>query len=171
MSKFGAFLTFLAIIVSIGAVLYTIQPFKIIYQKNDMQRIRDLENIAKALDLYYTTYGNYPSSDPETYEILSADKERIPWGSSFGPFSEILPKDPSFNRKYVYYSDEEKGNKAYQIYASLENPESVEGSCGTNDCPNVPGVNLCEEKGRIAAFFLDKDKPCNYGITSGNVSP
>lgn len=160
MSKFGFFLIILAIIIGIGAALYTLNPFKMLYQKNDKQRIKDLENVAKAFDLYYETYGSYPSSDSETYEILSVNKEKIPWGSSFNPFINLLPKDPSLNRRYVYFSDEEKGNRTYQLYASLEDPESAENSCGLKDCPNVPGTNLCGE-----------NKPCNYAITSGNVSP
>src|SRR3989344_2092604 len=128
MSRFGVFLIFLSITMVLGLILYITNPLKIIAHKNDTQRINDLAKIAVALEKYNETYGNYPRSDTETFEILSSGGEKISWGSPLLPFIDPLPKDPSFNRKYIYFSDEQE-NKTFQIYASLENPESVETFC------------------------------------------
>jgi hypothetical protein len=160
MSKFGVFLIFLSFLVILYAAFYIINPLKMIGQRNDAERVKNLENIAEGLRLYHRDYGSYPESSEDTFEITSTDKEVIHWGGSFAPYLMVVPKDKSKNRNYVYWSDNENGNKTYKLYASLEYPEFISESCGEKDCPNVPGKNLCGES-----------LPCNYGITSGNVSP
>lgn len=160
MSKFGFFLIFLSIIVVLGVVFYITQPLKMISQTNDRQRIKDLQDIASGLERFREAYGFYPYSDKGTYKLLTIDKESLDWGASFSPFLNKLPKDPDAKRRYIYWSDEQNRNKTFKIYASLEDPLSIESSCGESDCPGVPASNLCGE-----------GLPCNYGITSGNVSP
>lgn len=140
-----------------GFVAHSIfKPFQGIYDKNDLQRKKDLFAIAKALESYKSNYGSYPDYDQAQY-IIRAHEEDIKWGDPWTPYISVLPKDPWMLKRYVYWVDREGGFQSYRLYASLNSNDPI---CGTKDCPHAPGQDLC---GYMAA--------CNYGVTSGNISP
>lgn len=147
MNKFGKFLIFLSFLVLCVALYHIVEPFKKIAEHNDKVRISDLLKISQALEKYHQDYGHYPY-----------DKELV-WGAAWGPYMAILPKDPSWSKKYVYVSDNSDGFQSYRLYASLDNPAFNLGVCGvSNECPNVPAKNAC-------------GAPCNFAVTSSNTSP
>lgn len=160
MSKFALFLIFLAILIVLGVIFYLTQPLKKLALEHDKVRKNDLMKIAAALEKYHNDYGSYPQYDESQYIIL-ANLAEIPWGSSFNPYLETVPKETR-PRRYVYWSDKENGFQSFRLYASLEDPQDEPKACGTlvKDCPNVPGQLLCGQ-----------NLPCNYGVSSENISP
>lgn len=159
MNKFGLFLIFAAICVLIGVGIYIINPLKILADRNDAVRISDLKSIARALELYYRDYGHYPNYNLE-YVIETGD-EIHPWGFAWMPYTERLPKDPDPSRRYIYWADRESNFQYFRLYASLQDPNATEGSCKPAfECSGVPSPQLC-----------GTNNPCNFGVTSNNVSP
>lgn len=160
MSKFALFLIVLAILITLGVVFYLIQPLKKLSLKHDAKRKEDLMKIAAALEKYHGDYGMYPKYDEAAYIIVTSSYE-VPWGTPFNPYLDVLPKDTS-PRRYVYWSDKESNYQSFRVYASLEDPQDEKNACGTlkADCPNVP-----------APFLCGSNLPCNYGVSSGNISP
>jgi hypothetical protein len=160
MSKFGIFLIFLSFCIVIGVSLYIINPFKEIQNKNDEKRIKDLKLISLALEKYFGDYGHYPHYDQVNYII--ADRDDIyAWGTPWMPYFAFLPKDTGISRRYVYWSDKDNNFQSYRLYASLENPSAWKEACSViGECKGVP-----------APFLCGADKPCNFGITSNNISP
>ncbi len=160
MNKFGIFLFVLALMVIAYAIFYVWNPFKTVAQHNDEIRKADIAKISRALEAYDRDYGHYPAYDQDSLEIV-VESEKRPWGSSWVPYLENLPRDPSVGRKYVYWSDKENNFQTYRLYASLEDSSADRRSCYPHiECPNVPGKFLCGQ-----------NLPCNLGVTSGNVSP
>lgn len=157
MTRFGAFLIFASMIVILIAFVNIANPMQYLWRRNDKIRINDLKKISAALEEYYSDYGHYPSYDTKSYTIR-VDEQNVPWGTPWDPYLSLLPKDPWIG-KYIYYSDNESGNRTFRLYASLDDPENGKDSC-QGECPNVPDKNLC-----------GKNKKCNYGVTSKNVSP
>ncbi len=160
MSKFALFLLFLSVLIVLGVVFYLTQPLKKLALKHDVKRKEDLMKIAAALEKYHNDYGMYPQSDESRFIIVTSSYE-VNWGTPFSPYLETLPQDTS-PRRYVYWSDKESNYQSFRIYASLEDPQDEKNACGTltKDCPNSPGAYLC-----------GKNIACNYGVSSGNISP
>lgn len=160
MNKFGGFLVFAGIIILCGIALYIANPLKNIADNNDKIREKDLLNISQALEKFHADYGRYPASSSKDFTIISVDQD-IPWGTGWEPYITILPKDPSGSRRYVYVSTVDDNYQSYRIYASLEDPASIKNACSiSGECSNAPGKDLCGGNAK-----------CNFGVTSGNVSP
>ena len=160
MSKFGVFLIFLSICILIGVGFYVVNPWKMLQSKNDEKRIRDLKLISLGLEKYFRDYGHYPHYDKVNYVIADRD-DVYTWGAPWMPYFEFLPKDTGINRRYVYWADEDNNFQSYRLYASLENPSIWEEACTVSgECEGVP-----------APFLCGSNKPCNFGITSSNISP
>lgn len=167
MGKFGIFLIILSVLILIGAGVYIVNPLKDLSEKRDQQRVHDLTNVSRALERYYRDNGHYPHFNAE-YMIVTGE-ETHPWGFSWLPYINPLPKDPSGSKRYVYWADEGNNYQSYGLYTSLDLPEEMEGSCKSGaECPGVPGANLCGGKSNI---FIPSNKQCNFGITSSNISP
>lgn len=166
MGKFGIFLIFLSILILIGAGVYIVNPLKTLSEKSDARRVQDLKNVSRALERYLRDSGHYPHSNSE-YEIVTGE-ETHPWGFSWLPYIDPLPKDPSDAKRYVYWADKDTNYQSYALYASLDLPEEISGACkaGT-ECPGVPAANLCGKPGNT---LLPMNKQCNFGITSSNIS-
>lgn len=167
MNKFGAFLIFLSIIILCGVALFIINPLKKLADYNDKIRAGDLQKISVALEKYYASYGRYPSHNAQNYTII-ADDETILWGTSWEPYIDILPKDPSGTRRYVYISSKEDNFQSFRLYASLEGPTFEKHACSVSkQCSNAPENNACGED----SWFTIRQATCNFGVTSSNVSP
>ena len=144
-----------------AAAITALNPFAQLQKANDAKRKADLSQIQKALESFYQDYGFYPTGNSSTgYEMKYTDKSVDPpqlvtirWGSNWQPYMNILPKDPSGNKKYVYSSN----GQTYYLYASLDRVSSSDqcssgGLCNSTKC-SVSGVR------------------CNFGLSSPNVSP
>lgn len=155
--------TLIELIVAVGilgilavAAIMALDPVAQLQKSNDVRRKSDLAQIQRALESYYQDHGKYPQSS--NYEIL--DPNQSPnlraWGSSWGPYMNILPQDPNSSSKYAYYAST---GQSYTIYASLERPSSADLCKGNSSDPANPcNLNKC---GKI----------CNFGVSSPDITP
>lgn len=93
----------------------------------DARRKADLEQIARALEMYYNDYRQYP------------DPGELSWGLEFKKdppgtiYMKQLPKDPREGQSYCYDS---ASGVDFKLYAKLENTQdpkaTLSASCGGN---------------------------------------
>lgn len=151
-----------------GMLIAVLNPIAQLQKSADAKRKSDLSQISKALEAYYSDHGKYPGTN-DSYELVvlpagSNDPIALSWGSAWEPYMDVLPKDATASRKYIYYAPTTGSGafQSYYLYASLErgtlDPQACTGATG---CPNVPSNVTC---GGETDF-------CNYGVTSPNVSP
>ncbi len=143
------------------AALAVLDPFAQIQKANDSRRKSDLSQIQRALETYYQDNGKYPLSTVTTpYKISvpgSPNPVTIDWGNSWQPYMNLMPKDPSASKNYVYYSIT---GQSYFLYASLDRGKFDPQACNSgNACLNLPSGASCGSG------------TCNFGATSPNVSP
>lgn len=145
-------------------------PFSQISKAKDAQRKNDLAQVQRALENYYHDNGKYPLSsavDPK-YRITNLAGQTVEWGATnpnFSPYMTILPKEPSGNKYYVYFS---KG-QSYYLYANLDRGGKDPGACnGGNSC-SAFSMSIADFPPDTACGGTNAK--CNYGVTSPNVSP
>jgi len=125
-------------------------------KSRDAKRKSDLEQVQRALEMYYNDYGNYPGSEGGKIKIEVA----LTWGSaemkdSNTLYMKELPKDPTGNPEYCYSKNDLPSG--YKLYAKLENgqdPHCIGGIC-TPPSADCGGLT----------------KAYNYGVASSNLSP
>jgi len=144
-------MSILAILSTVGLASFRSSQLK----SRDAQRKSDLKQIANALEIFNNDYGRYPSSDNGKIKACSYPSGVCTWGES--EMSDVktiylrkVPADPS---GYNYYYRTRENNKAFQIYAYLENTQDK--NLITLPITSYP----CGEK------------TCNFAITSSNVGP
>ena len=128
----------------------------------DSRRKSDLNNLSKALELYFNDHGNYPPSSSNKVAGCGSDSQTAcEWGASFidqygTVYMEVLPDETRANYDYVYKASAD-GLK-YQLFARIENendsavdqdgdgnPDEYSVSCGGSNCnfavtsPNTTG--------------------------------
>lgn len=111
----------LGILATIGFGQYKTSQIK----ARDAQRKGDLDNIARALEMYYNDNNAYPTSDSGLMQIDTDNDgslEALNWGDAFETvdviYMKILPQDPVSNYDYCYQSPD---GTYFQLYAKLEN--------------------------------------------------
>ncbi|MFN4212430.1 MAG: type II secretion system protein [Microgenomates group bacterium] len=112
----------------------------------DARRKADLEQIQRALEMYYEDKKAYPSSITFGGPLVDSTSGKI--------YMQKIPNDPLSNINYRYCVDLPSSPSKYQLYAKLENSQDPKiitpaplPSCTAN-CPD-----------------------CNYGISSPNTNP
>ena len=126
-------------------------------KSRDSRRKSDLQNMTRALEVYYNDKGAYPISSGNT-----GIGSQI-WGSAFvdldNPgqtlYMNVLPADPS---EFAYYYDSSDGTY-FQFYAYLENENDQDLTKDADDAVMVYSGTDCGVG------------TCNYGISSTNTSP
>ena len=154
--------TLIELIVAIGilgilaiAAIIALDPFAQLQKTDDARRKSDLAQVQRALESYYQDNNKYPVVTTVPYQ------PGIAWGNSWQPYMNILPKDPSSSKSYVYYSN----GQSYYIYASLDRGSKDPKACnGGNACDSI-SVN------QIPTTACGGGKVCNYGVSSPDVSP
>lgn len=128
-------------------------------KSRDSARKTDLQNVARAIELFYNDKGEYPTSTGKT-GILSQD-----WGGSFVDpgnastlYMNLLPTDPG---GYTYYYTSADGTQ-FQIYAYLENVNDPDINKDGSDNNQVYSGTDCG---------VSVSQTCNYGISSPNADP
>ncbi len=125
----------------------------------DSTRKSHLKNISTALELYFNDKGKYPPDDGAG-KIRGCGDDASPTVCQPGtPFSDAngtvymdrLPTDPTSLRRYFYRSG---ATNQFQMYANLENDQDSALITTSESCASSTG-----------SF------PCNYGISSANISP
>ena len=146
------------------SVIAVLNPFAQFQKANDAKRKTDLSQIQKALEIYYQDYGSYPDqSDYQLDPITSAPgvthviKTLKSWGSSWQPYMNVIPSDPTTPSKhYVYYVS--NNGQTYYLYASLDRTSDPQlCKAGGASCTNVAGASC--------------GGTCNFGLTSPDTAP
>jgi len=135
----------------VGIASYTQATVK----SRDTKRKNDLNQIAKALELFNNDVGRYPKSDAEGSMLcptIDGSEDTLCIGSIYSfsngvksTYMTNLPEDPTSGQQYRYFPS--ANFDSYSLYAALENEEDrdhvVDGdgetttwdvSCGTSDC-------------------------------------
>ncbi len=124
----------------------------------DARRKGDLEQISRALEMYYEDQKLYPTpipgnTLPSQIKIdLNGSKKKI--------YMEIVPTDPSTGSSYSYISN----GTTYQLYACLENNQQIlpyitsSSMTCTTQCYQPDGKTLTTTG-------------CIWGIASPNTTP
>ena len=108
----------------------------------DSRRKQDLEQISKALELYYSKQGQYPTD-------ISFGDAFIEGGVTF---MKALPQDPSGD-SYTYVYESSSPYQEFELYSCLENdqdPDYVDSGYSETNCGLSCG-------------------PCKYQITSSGL--
>ena len=171
-SKGFTLVELLVVIAMIGilsaVVIGLLDPATQFRKAQDSRRKNDLSQISKVLEQYYQDHGAYPRSsmnppDSASYQIVNkidVTETLLAWGNPWPPsYMDILPKDPSSSKTYVYFS----AGQSYWLYASLDR---------TNDpqlC--VAGGGACPSLATNSIASTACGGTCNYGISSPNTSP
>ncbi len=137
------------VIISILAMSGTAAYTASIRNSRDSKRKADLNNIQKALELYYEDAQRYPATltpgSPLTYTF----------GGTTSTYMQSVPRDPRTPFLYTYRTD--AGGTYFQVYSCIEN---------TNDTGD--GVN---QVGYSAACGCGAPAACKFGIASTNIAP
>jgi len=133
------------------AVLTTLNPITQFQKADDARRKSDLGQIQKALESYYQDHSSYPASvnnkisDPQNGGTIA-------WGSAWGSYMNMLPKDPEAPAASYAYVMTQNG-QGYRLYATLDRTNDPQSCNGGSACAHTPGACI---------------KPCLYAATSPN---
>lgn len=143
-----------------GAIA-VINPSQQVHKANDAKRKADLEMVQRALEAYYADNGRYPQA---INNKIYANNATVNWGTSWQPYIDMLPKDPSNGRTYVYGASAD--GQRYGVYASLEkntDPQICHSNGSACDSLGTFGINPnpATSCGGV----------CTFGVTSADLSP
>ncbi len=144
-----------------AGVIAVINPSQQVHKANDAKRKSDLEAIQRALEAYYADNGRYPQA---INNKIYANNATVNWGTSWQPYIDLLPKDPSNGRTYVYGTSTD--GQRYGVYASLEkgtDPQACHSNGAACDSLTTFGIN--------ANASVSCGGICNFGVTSADLSP
>ncbi len=148
-------------ILAAGSIV-ALNPVAQFQKANDSRRKSDLSQVQKTLEAYYQDNGKYPLSSVSSplYRItVPPGSTVIDWGKSWQPYMNLLPKDPTASKNYVYYST----GQSYYLYASLDRGSSDPGACNSG--------NACSSLTINGISFNACGGTCNFGVSTPNVTP
>lgn len=156
MKKSFTLIELLVVIIILGSLSALIfgNFFTSLKKGRDARRKADLEQIQKALEMYYEDNRQYPDN-------LSFGEELSFNGKVY---MKKVPNDPVASRRYKYVYD--SINNGYQLYACLENTEQILPNqeplqpAGGFNCP----TNCFASDGQTKIT-------CIWGVSSSNLSP
>lgn len=169
MKKNGFTLIEILIVIAILGIIGTVMigllnPIDQIRKSNDAKRKVALEQIQRALELYYQDRGQYPPSS-SNFKIF-VNPTTYNWGSAWTPYINVLPADPNPTKTFIYYSPAASNGQTYYLYANLERGAKDPQACnGGSACTSITSG------GAGAPTATACGATCNYGISSPNVSP
>ena len=143
------------IILGILAALITGNFFTSLKKGRDAKRKGDLEQIQRALEMYYEDKRAYPV----TVDFVSVNRfcETPACAGTEKIYMQKIPKDPTSGRSYEYVST----GVDYKLYTCLENNQQVlpyESSGYSMTCPECRNLE-------------GNQVPCVWGVSSSNTSP
>lgn len=110
------------IIAILGTAMITLSnPLGQLGKARDAERKSDLDQVQKALEIYYNDNNRYPleaSGKINDKKITDSDNI-IEWGNPWLPYMQTLPKDPLASQSYIYKTYD--NGASYRIYAKIEN--------------------------------------------------
>lgn len=133
----------LLVVIAIISILtiITVSQFSTAKKKaNDVARKGDLSALSKALLMYYTDYGKFPTSNGGLVHVTDNGGKDISWGGEFSDnssakyvYMKVMPSEKILkNIQYCYVSDA-SGTK-FGLFAMLEN--TTDSQCTTNGVLN-----------------------------------
>jgi general secretion pathway protein G len=152
-------------ILGILAALITGNFFTSLKKGRDAKRKADLEQVTRALEMYYEDKRAYP-----IFDIFASPGYQLCGNGLVAPASSCaagekaymlkMPNDPISGRSYEYLTNVTTPGVDFKLFACLENnlqmlPYVSSGytmSCATS-CNGTPGI------------------PCVWGVSSSNISP
>ncbi len=154
-NKKGFTLVELLVVIAILSLLATIGlgQYRTSQRKaSDAQRKADLDNIARAIEMYYNDNGSYPLS---TGGLVDVGAGGLDWGDQLIKsyvtediiYMKSLPVDPAGNQSYCY---ESTSGVYFRIFAALENENDLdigEYTCNSGDYTygiSSPNINLID---------------------------
>jgi len=155
----------IALLVGLG-----IRTFGSVQQKSrDNKRKQDLQNISKALEIYYNDFKHYPDSSNGQIMGCGVDAiEECEWGGVWQNtanqtlYMSKMPQDPGGGQ--YYYLAETQG-RAYRLFTYLENTEDEAIARNELGNPAYYSGTSC----RIINSVLTTNT-CNYLIMSYNLT-
>jgi len=143
------------IVLGVLAALISGNFFTSLKKGRDAKRKADLEQIQRALEMYYEDKKAYPTF---TFPFGGKLCENYPCGGSDKVYMQKVPDDPISGKNYQYLSSD---GTNYKLFGCLENnlqilPYESSGyslSCG--NCKNQADVSVT----------------CVWGISSTNIAP
>lgn len=135
----------------------------------DSKRKQDMQNIGKALELYYNDYGHYPQASGG--QILGCGENganACEWGDIWQNetkqtlYMSKMPQDPGGNQ-YFYLADAQ--GQTYRLFGYLENTEDDDVVKNTDGDPAYYSGTYC----RIIDTVLNSNT-CNYVTMSTNLT-
>jgi len=164
-SNNGLTLIELLVVIVIMGVISTIgfgQYRKSQLKARDAQRKGDLDNIARALEMYYNDHESFPgdSDDSGFIEVDTGDGavDDLAWGETFETtevvYMKTLPEDPNDDYSYCYESDAQ--GSFFKLFAILENTDDAD----FYGDPSDPS----------SGYSCGGDQYYRYGISSSNTT-
>lgn len=139
--------------------LTVLNPFEQFKKAADSQRKSDLAQVQRALEVYYEDYSRYPDASSNKIAPQGSVKN---WGSSWAPYINLLPKDSSTQKTYIYIVSSD--GQSYWLYASLDRQGKDPQACN-------PDGSACSGLDALGISPTACGGTCNYGVSSPNVSP
>lgn len=149
-------------------VLLIVNPFAQFQKANDARRKEDLGQIQKTLEQYYQDNGVYPTGTAD-HKLTNPQLTPIPWGTSWSPYMNVVPKDPDANKSYVYVST----GQTYWLYAALDRGGLDTQACNASvsTCQQSPLSASCQCGNVPVNTYCGTTQICTYGVSSPNTSP
>ncbi len=135
----------------IGGVFVAINPQRQVRKAQDSERQRDLQEIKKALDLYYQDKSCYPSSNSPFVTALDSGGE---WKEGTTVYMKKVPVDPR-GAPYIYSVDTAACPQWNVTFAKLSAPSNITTTCA------LSSVSECTPQG------FDNTWAC---VTSGSTN-
>ena len=146
----------LIVIVILGVLASLITGNFIVSLKkgNDAKRKTDLQEISKAIELYYEDWGTYPTFTgnkiPTTATSLCYANDTSKCSTKI--YMQKLPTDAKSDCYYAYFTD---GKTYYKIYSYIE-----------NELDSGPGVR----QGGYTPICCGETIKCKFALSSPNVN-
>lgn len=162
MNKNGfTLLELLIVIVILGVLsaLITGNFFTSLKKGRDAKRKADLEQITRALEMYYEDKRTYP-----TFAFPFGNKlcETVACGVNEKVYMQKVPNDPISGKSYQYISAD---GTSYSIYSCMENNLQVLPYNSLIGSPTITCTTQCDKQD------LTGKLTCYWGVSSSNISP
>src|SRR4030043_397290 len=148
MNKKGFTLIELLVVVSIIGVLTALVMVNFNSARaraRDVQRKSDLDQVKKALRMYYNDYDGYPEASEGQIVACEGD-ETFAWGSQFAcgdmVYMKTLPKDPDPDANYTY--EEGATDQDFLLRAALENKSDSDLCESQVHCGTAENEEACD---------------------------
>jgi len=157
MKKGFTLLELLLVIAILGilAAMITGNFFTSLKKGRDAKRKADLEQITRALEMYYEDNNAYPTAGSVTFGGQLCN----PAGCGTKIYMQKLPNDPT-SGSYGYETD--ATGTYYKLYACLENTLQI------LPYTSSPSTFTCSKNCKNQ---VDTTVPCIWGISSSNTTP